>query len=56
MSLLDRDIFVCIIYVCAEKLNIRPQDRSKFFGVGGRNLRKLRSETGKLLIDLSYTF
>ena len=31
----------------AEKLDIKPQDRSKFFGVGGRNVRKLRSETGE---------
>ncbi|XP_025105301.1 polyribonucleotide nucleotidyltransferase 1, mitochondrial-like [Pomacea canaliculata] len=29
-----------------EKLSIEAQDRSKFFGVGGHNLRKLRSETG----------
>ncbi|XP_076441837.1 polyribonucleotide nucleotidyltransferase 1, mitochondrial-like [Babylonia areolata] len=29
-----------------EKLEIKAQDRSKFFGIGGRNLRKLRSETG----------
>ena len=40
--------FGFLLVTCvAEKLDIKPQDRSKFFGVGGRNLRKLRSETGE---------
>ena len=34
----------------AEKLDIKPQDRSKFFGVGGRNLRRLRSEAGECVL------
>nr|KAG5700715.1 hypothetical protein BaRGS_029080 [Batillaria attramentaria] len=38
-----------------ETLEIKPQDRSKFFGVGGRNLRKLRSETGVTVTPLDDT-
>lgn len=44
-----KDLTAGTLCMPTEKLSIEAQDRSKFFGVGGHNLRKLRSETGMFL-------
>ena len=47
----DAIIILFSLLTCvAEKLDVKPQDRSRFFGVGGRNLRRLRSEAGECVL------